>query len=367
VTRLTRTATASLLLTVIIALAACGVSEPPSSTEDRTLDEPRPAARLLESPDDPRPVKLPEDAAPHDRLTEWWYYTGHLEDDAGNWYGFEFVIFQALRGEFPPVYASHFAVTDVAAENFAYAERLESFVPDPGETPIDLTVGGWTLQGGDGDDRIVAAMDGYSLDVRLQSEKPPVLHEGDGFFEFAPGASSYYYSRTRMSASGTLVVDGEPREVTGSAWMDHQWGDFLVLDGVGWDWFSIQLDNGHEVMAWQSHDEHGNILDGNATLVDPSGEAIDVPFGELSTEPTGEWRSPRTGAVYPSGWILTIPAREIELTVEPVVADQELITLESTGVIYWEGMVEIDGVWDGEHVAGLGYVELTGYATISPD
>jgi hypothetical protein len=44
--------------------------------------------------------------------------------------------------------------------------------------------------------------------------------------------------------------------------------------------------------------------------------------------------------------------------------DQELITLESTGVIYWEGMVTITGTWEESAVEGLGYVELTGYAEI---
>jgi predicted secreted hydrolase len=363
VTMTSRPSAATLvLLAVSIALAGCAVAESPFPERNQAPQEERPAAHLLEERDDPRPVNLPEDAAPHDRLTEWWYYTGHLEDDAGHLYGFEFVIFQVLRGDFPPAYAAHFAITDTAAEEFHYAERVDSFIPEPGDVPINLEVGGWTLTGGDGVDNIVAEMDGYALDVRLEAVKPPVLHEGDGFFEFAPGAASYYYSRTRMRAEGTLTIDGEPVNVSGNAWMDQQWGDFLVLDNVGWNWFSVQLDNGEELMAWQSHDRQGNTLDGNATLVDVDGVATDVPYEDMSITATDEWRSPATGAVYPMGWIIVLDEHDIELGIDPVMENQELITLESTGVIYWEGLVTITGMWKGEEVTGLGYVELTGYA-----
>jgi hypothetical protein len=102
------------------------------------------------------------------------------------------------------------------------------------DRPDTIDVDGWTLRGGDGVDTITASMDGYELEIQLEAKKPPVLHEGDGYFEFAPEAESYYYSRTRMSAEGTLTVHGEEREVSGSTWFDQQWGDFLVLDDVGY-------------------------------------------------------------------------------------------------------------------------------------
>jgi predicted secreted hydrolase len=244
---------------------------------------------------------------------------------------------------------------------------VETFQYEPGDYPVDLTVGDWQLQGGDGSDTIIASMEGYEIEIHLDAEKDPVLHEGDGFFEFAPGQESYYYSRTRMSAEGLLTIDGEPRQVTGEAWFDQQWGDFLVLDNVGWDWFSMQLDNDKELMAWQSHDRKGSSLDANATIVMDDGSVVDIPADEMRIKAVDQWQSPTTGGIYPMGWIIEIPDRNIQLGVEPVMEDQELITLESTGVIYWEGMVSIAGDWEGESVEGLGYVELTGYATIEND
>ena len=63
-------------------------------------------------PPDPQPVVLPGDDAPHDRLTEWWYDTGHLRAADGRRFGFELVVFRAERGGFPVSWASHLALTD---------------------------------------------------------------------------------------------------------------------------------------------------------------------------------------------------------------------------------------------------------------
>ena len=343
-------------------MTGCAVADDPAADRDISEEQERPADLILAETGDPRPIVLPDDAAPHDRLTEWWYYTGHVEDEDGHLYGFQFVIFQVIRGDFTPTYAAHFAVTDTRNGAFTYAERLETIEFEPGDYPLDLNVGGWILRGGDGDDTIIAEMDGYKLEVRLEAEKPPVFHEDDGYFEFAPGAESYYYSRTRMSANGTLTVDGDARAVSGQAWFDQQWGDFLVLDNVGWDWYSVQLDNDHELMAWQSHDRQGNVLDANATIVLDDGTAINVSAEEFEIDSLDVWMSPRSSGIYPMGWTISLDSREIRLDIRPVMEDQELITLESTGVIYWEGMVEVTGTWAGNDVEGLGYVELTGYA-----
>lgn len=352
-----------MLIGVLFAVfTGCAVADDPASQRTPADSEQRPAARLLEDRNDPQPISLPADAAPHDRLTEWWYYTGHVEDEQGALYGFQFVIFQVRRGDFPPTYAAHFAVTDTRNGEFNFAERVSTFTYEPGTSPVDLDIDGWTLQGGDGTDTINASMDGYQLEIELRAEKPVVYHEGDGFFEFAPGAESYYYSRTRMNAAGTLTVNGDERSVSGQAWFDQQWGDFLVLDDVGWDWFSVQLDNGEELMAWQSHDRQGSTLDGNATIVQRDGSTIDIPYEEIQIEPVNEWTSRLSGGTYPMGWTIRIDPHDVDLRVDPVMDDQELITLESTGVIYWEGLVRVSGEWGAETVEGLGYVELTGYA-----
>src|SRR5262249_43104717 len=153
---------------------------------------------------DPLPVVLPRDDAPHDRLTEWWYYTGHLAAPDGSRFGFEYVIFRAERGRFPVSWASHLAVTDETGDRFLHAQRQEigpqvARSPDGGGLAVgfDLSLTGldpgspatagrtaWAMFGGDGHDHLQAALDpaeattagapgGLGLDLRLDATKPP--------------------------------------------------------------------------------------------------------------------------------------------------------------------------------------------------
>jgi predicted secreted hydrolase len=330
------------------------------------------------------PVRFPQDEGPHDSLAEWWYYTGHLRDDSGEEFGFELVFFRGIRGDRPPGYAAHFAVTDVARRRFAYDQRQDVALREtarpsaptrgprapgivaaaPGDGGFDMQLGGWTLRGANGRDSLSAAMPGYALNVQLTSTKPPALHLGSppafpGLISFGPAGYSYYYSRTHMAATGALEVDGRTRRVTGGAWMDHQWGDFLVLGGGGWDWFAVSLDDKRELTLSVIRNERGEVIVQYGTLVTAGGEARHVPPGAFTLQATGTWRSARTGVTYPSGWRIAAPGEALDLSLLPVLLDQELDTRASTGVIYWEGAVAVRDA-TGEAV-GKGYVELTGY------
>ncbi|MHB0871645.1 MAG: lipocalin-like domain-containing protein, partial [Chloroflexota bacterium] len=270
------------------------------------------------APVSPRPVVLPDDEAAHDNLSEWWYYTGHLKTESGKRYGFELVFFQGVRGRNPVGYAAHFAVTDHHRRSFSYEERVESSLRVQGEGRYRLAVGDWKM-GGDGDDHFLQARgNGYALDAKLRSTKPPALHNGIGWISFGPVGDSYYYSRTRMDLEGTLDVDGVVERVAGQAWMDHQWGDFILVNGGGWDWFSLQLDDGTEVMVTVLRDQPGNVAAVYGSHVDGQGRVVDLKVEDLEVKATGSWRSPRSGATYPSGWTLRLPRQGLELAVEPV-------------------------------------------------
>jgi len=334
-------------------------SSPPVPTE-------RPASLFLTPPPMVQPITFPRDAGPHDVLTEWWYYTGHLKTADGRRFGFEFVVFQGQRFGYPTAYAAHFAISDLGRQTFRWAEQT-AVVPRPEPVlPVVLPVGDWRLELGSQADRIQATMPGYALNLVLRDRKPPVLHDQDGYFTWAPETGSYYYSRTRLEATGTLTVDGQPLPVTGQAWMDHQWGNFLLIGRGGWNWFALQLDDGRELMLWNTHDGAGNVIFGSGTLVLPDGSPRYLAATEFTITATGQWTSPHSGATYPSGWIIELPAEGLTLTVIPLLLDQELQTLASTGVIYWEGAVEIRGHQTDQPVTGVGYVELTGYAPDRP-
>jgi predicted secreted hydrolase len=384
----------AVVVALVVALAGCTGGDPilanaPIPRPSLAPDPPPPAPA-----NDPQPIVLPRDDGPHERLTEWWYYTGHLRDETGGRWGFEYVIFRAERGGFPVSWASHLALTDETGSDFHYAQRLE-VGPQVDRSPrdadgvptgFDLALTGidpsrpetfdrptWAMAGADGDDRLTARVapdeaeaaglpGGLAFDLALVATKPPALHDGDGWIDFGPAGGSYYYSRTAMDAVGTLEVDGRSLDVEGTAWFDHQWGDFIAVGGGGWDWFAINLDDGTDLTISLVRDADGSYPLIYGTLVEADGTVRHVPREELTIEETARWKSPNTGADYPAGWRIQLPGDDLVIELEPTVADQELDTRPTTGVIYWEGSQVVRATRDGRPLGGLGYVELTGYA-----
>ena len=307
------------------------------------------------------PVTFPKDEAPHTDLSEWWYYTGHLEAEDGRRWGFQFVTFQALRGTLPPFYVAHFAVTDRQRGQFRYGEQgAQGAQPQPAEGGFALDAGGWQMSGRLGQDQLRAALPEYAIDLRATTDRPPVLH-GGGLVTFGPAGDSYYYSRTRMDVTGTLIDHGEPVAVRGHAWFDKQWGNFLVMGG-GWDWFSIQLDDGSDVMLNLIRDDRNVVQLAYGTYVEPSGQFRHLDASEFEVTPLGSWTSPRSGGTYPMGWRACLREPDLDVVVQPVLQDQELDTRRSTNIIYWEGDQDVTGTRAGQPVRGQGYVEMVGYA-----
>ena len=374
------------LAALALVVAACGgpvLANPPAAHPEAT-----PAPSGTPRPPDPQPVVLPRDDTPHDRLTEWWYYTGHLVDQSGARWGFEYVVFRAERGAFPVSWASHLALTDEAGQQFHYAQRAEIGpqvnARGPATTGFDLAVRGldpsdpttftrapWTMRGSNGTDTLSAAAlpaevrgdpaDGFGLALSLASTKPPALHDGDGYVDFGPAGGSYYYSRTSMKATGAIAVGARKLQVTGTAWFDHQWGDFISVGAVGWDWFALNLGNGTDVALSLVRAADGSRPLVYGTLVAEDGSTRRLGPSDFTVAVTRHWTSPSTGAVYPAGWALSSPSAGIVAQLTPSVPQQELDTRATTGVVYWEGSQLVAATVAGRSVSGEAYVELTGY------
>ncbi|MBX3028754.1 MAG: hypothetical protein KF809_01210 [Chloroflexi bacterium] len=334
-------------------------------------------------PVDPRPVVLPRDDGPHDRLTEWWYDTGHLVAEDGRSFGFELVVFRAERGSFPVAWASHLAITDESGGRFLYDQRAQvgaavDRVPEEG---FDLAITGdvtpgvpdpaavpWTMRGAGGTDRLDAvgvAADGTRFGLALTvagGDRPVLLHDHDGYVDFGPAGGSYYYSRTRMPTHGTITLGDEVLPVTGQTWFDHQWGDFIAVGAGGWDWFAIGLDDGTDLTLSLVRDAEGGYPLAYGTLATPDGDVRRIPTEAFGVEVLDHWTSAATGATYPARWRITLPDEGLVIELTPTVADQELDTRSTTGVIYWEGSQHVRATRDGVALGGTAYVELTGYA-----
>ncbi len=304
------------------------------------------------------PIELPRDHRPHQDLSEWWYFTGHLQDRSGTWYGFEFVIFTADRRSLGSSYAAHLAISDPNPGSFRYSERTSN-AHGAASRGDRLCVGGWTLNIGDEGFAIEAGDEDFGLDLKLRPTKPAVLHGEGGVIDFGAAGWSYYYSQTRLAVEGQVTLEGSERSVTGQAWYDHQWGDFLVTGQGGWDWFSLQLDDGRELMATVLRDADGGVSTTYGTLVGGAGEAAHLDAAGVQVHVLARWRSPHSGAEYPARWRLSVPSAGLDLDLTPTIPDQELDARASTGMIYWEGSVEASQA--GQPV-GRGFVELTGYA-----
>jgi len=374
-----------------LVVTACGgpvLANPPAP---RPVVTPGPSSSPR--PPDPQPVVLPRDDGPHDRLTEWWYYTGHLRADDGSTFGFEDVIFRAERGGFPVTWASHLALPDETGDRLHYAQRSEvgpqvdRSPRDAGGTPsgFAFSLAGldpatlapptgtpWTMAGSGGADTLRAAATGpevlgdpveaFGLELALRQSTPPALHDRDGYVDFATAGGSYYYSRTAMATQGTVTLGTRTLKVTGDGWFDHQWGDFISVGGGGWDWFAVNLDDGTDITLSLVRAADGTYPLVYGTLVESSGTTRHLGPDAFTVDVTDRWTSPRTGATYPASWTVKLPGERLEIRLAPTVAQQELDTRATTGVVYWEGSQRVTATRDGRPVAGEAYVELTGYA-----
>lgn len=328
-----------------------------------------------------REFRFPQDHGPHpDFKTEWWYYTGNLHDEAGRRFGFQFTIFRtALSPRVPErtsewasnqLYMGHFAISDVAGGQHHAFERFSRDargLAGAQAEPFRVWLEDWTVEtAGSGSDlemprtRLYAAEGGMMLDLILRNTKPPALQGRQGLSQKGPepGNASYYYSFTRLEAAGNLRLGENTFEVEGLAWMDREWStSALGAEQVGWDWFSLQLSDGSELMYYQLRKRDGSadrFSKGLLHLADGAAEVItreDVTLEVLDT-----WESP-LGGRYPARWKLSLPAKNLSLEITPLIADQEL----NLSVRYWEGAVDVRGKVGENPVNGSGYVELTGY------
>ncbi len=319
---------------------------------------------------------FPRDHGSHPQYrTEWWYYTGHLRTEEGKRYGFEVTFFrvsvsapgvpQTSRWDLQSILPAHFAITDLAAKDFRYYEKLNRgsvFTAGAAEGKLDVFNEAWrATTNPDGSWRLVAKEGKDALDLSLRTVKAPVVHGENGISVKAEGAgfASHYYSMTRFEAEGT--INGQ--RATGQAWMDHEFGSSVLRENQqGWDWFSIQLDNDTELMLYVIRRNDGTPdVTSSGSLISSDGNVIHVRRDQMRITPRSKWKSPKSGATYPMGWRVELPAFKLDLIVRPLMLAQELVTGGSTGITYWEGACDVSGTFGGSPVRGEGYVEMTGY------
>ena len=333
---------------------------------------------------------FPRDHAAHtDSRIEWWYYTGNLATKSGRRFGYQLTFFRigvvreqvnSSRWALRDLYMAHFAISDVEKQSFRSFERInragigwagaddrDSPGADKSLKPaVRVWNEDWDTRIENGSHTIRASEEGASLVLKLVPSKPEVVHGENGISQKGPteGNASHYYSLTRLESSGLIDVEGQSFEVSGLSWMDHEFGtSFLDDQQTGWDWFSIHLEDGRDLMLFEIRRRDGSIdTRSSGTLIDAGGKAIHLNFEDFSLKPGRLWRSAKSGADYPTEWQIQLPGYGLLLNVTAEIEDQELRTPDSTGVSYWEGSVAIQGAAGATAIRGSGYLEMTGYS-----
>lgn len=324
---------------------------------------------------------FPRDHASHPEFkAEWWYYSGHLRSEEGLLFGYQLTFFRvgidpSLRGDSRSrwvvrhLYFAHFALSDLQQRRFLYWEhRSRGALGSAGASTEAFKVwnGTWAATGDGKAHHLTASVEGHAVDLTLILSKPPAIHGRNGVSQKAEGLghASHYYSLSRMPTDGTLTFEGKRYSVTGSSWMDHEFGsNQLTPSQVGWDWFALQLNNQTELMLYQIRQVTGRPdPHSSGSLIHPDGRVEHLPLSAFRLEAQEVWQSEKSGGRYPVRWRVQVPEHRIDLTVEAAFPSQELDTYGSTQVTYWEGSVRVGGTADGRPISGVGYLEMTGYA-----
>ena len=319
----------------------------------------------------PRPLVFPEDAGPHDTYrTEWWYYTGNLTTEKGRHFGYQLTFFRQALSCGPvqgdshwrtrQLYIAHFAVTDTRDKVFYSDSRMNRQslgIAGSRSDPFTVWLDNWQVKETGTLLALFAQSGEISVSFTLTPEKPPVFQGDRGYSKKGPGAgnASYYYSVPRLHTQGIIDIRGERFQVTGNSWFDHEWSTTVLGEDIqGWDWFSAHLADGRDLVVCRIRKADGSANGygfGSISFADGTYEILSEQ--DFSLTPETYWKSPETGRRYPVQWQIRIPAHNLDLSVTPVINNQE----HTHAFAYWEGAMR----FSGPGVQGMGYLEMTGY------
>lgn len=325
--------------------------------------------------------EFPRDHFAHPEFqTEWWYYTGNLRSRDGRAFGYELTFFRHAvantRNDRSPspwdvrdVYLAHFALSDLDGRRFLHDQRMNRAGPGLAGASLEarrVWNGNWHVQWEGEVLHLQAIAVSHRARLTLRPTKPPVVHGVHGVSQKAAGEgrASHYVSFTRLETSGTLEVEGEPFEVEGLSWMDHEFFTHqLSPEQAGWDWFSLQMEDGTELMLYRLRRVDGTADPFSAgTFVDVTGRSRHLAAADFTLEPRGRtWTSPTTGGAYPLEWSITVAPLKLSLQLRTPLDAQEIVSRQPSVPSYWEGAIRVAGTRDGKPVAGSGYLEMTGY------
>lgn len=330
---------------------------------------------------EPGAIRFPRDLGPHEEYQgEWWYYTGNLATADGRLFGYQLTFFR--RALAPPlkaaatvdasawradqIYSAHFAVSDIGNGSFYPVEKFSRGavgLAGASAQPYAVWLEDWSVHEGDNNSvHVTAKSDHATVDLTLTQTLRPILHGNDGLSPKGEeaGNATYYYSMARQETRGTVTVNGQKFAVTGLSWNDHEYGSSaLDADDIGWDWFSMQFDDGTALMMFQIRQSNGRVKPASSgSYISSDGTVTHLTLSDWRLIPKEHWTSQHSGATYPIGWEIEISKLGLTLSGSALMPNQE----SPLSTTYWEGAVAFDGHRRDTPVKGRGYVEMTGYS-----
>ncbi len=318
-------------------------------------------------------MSFPKDEGSHeDFRIEWWYVTGWIKGADQRERGFQVTFFRALPdgvaqdnpSKFSPqqILFAHAALSDPAEKKLLHAQRAAraGFGLAGAKTGLtDVWINPWSLRQVGNGYRASVTTAQFTFDLSFEETSPPLLNGKQGYSQKSPNplAASYYYSIPQLAVRGSLTQQGKTQNVTGVAWLDHEWSsEYMDSRASGWDWSGINFDDGGALMVFRMRDKAGKTLWAGGTYRDARGDSRALSPEDVEFMPLEVWQSPRTGAKYPVACKVRAGGQEISL--EPLLKDQELDSGSAERAVYWEGAVR---ALRGGKAIGRGYLELTGY------
>ena len=316
-----------------------------------------PTADGFATPAPNNPPRFPQDHAAHPEYRiEWWYLTANMTGPDGTPYGAQWTLFrsaleprEAEGWDSRQIWMGHAALTTADA-HFVSEKFARGGIGQAGVTPEPFAawIDDWQAAGPTLNDiHVTAHGEGFSYALSLRAEAPFVLQGVAGYsVKSQAGQASYYYSQPFYELTGHIQIGDRSIPVTGTAWLDREWSSQpLAETQTGWDWFSINLDDGRKLMAFRLRDAVvGDYHSG--TVIQPDGATTPLAPDALEVVPLDD------ADPVPTHWRVTVPDHGINVEATALNPDAFM----TTTFPYWEGPV----VLSGSH-GGVGYLEMTGY------
>lgn len=315
-------------------------------------------------------ISFPLDEGRHDsEPIEWWYSVGHFTGkDTGTPYSYMlcyfytqqfiydgFRIFSLCNDKTGEFYTESLPLqyTDLSTNRMnlnamvgLLDTRSETWknVTDNEEIPIAFVY------------EQKAEAEGFAINFKHESEKSPLIVADSGYLYIGEGAYSYYYSQTRNLLSGSLTLDGVTEEIEGTSWFDRQYGNFVIAQDNSYEWFSIQLSNGTELLVYNVFTSDGRIPDLKQNRILALTDSANNQFtsSDFNIERLAYKYTQDIERCYAQKWRIVSDTYKIDLTCSALHTSTEV----QTPIRFYEGAMNISGTINGATVSGKGFAEL---------